>query len=133
MLAICPVCNTLFNVKRKRAVNYCTVRCRVEAHRQRRKTGVAPLPAADVHQVVKHPGRKEGGRGEMPKDAQRGADNLATAISGAILAAETLDLSPLDLKDADQENAVAELRRALRALHQAADAAAGVVVATGGL
>ena len=67
----------------------------------------------------------------MTKAAQAGADKLAEAISAAIQAAESLDLGPLDQDDVDQENAVAELRRALRALHQAADAAAGVVVATG--
>ena len=67
----------------------------------------------------------------MTKAAQAGADKLAEAISAAIQAAESLDLGPLDPDDVDQENAVAELRRALRALHQAADAAAGVVVATG--
>ena len=123
MLVICPVCNTLFNVKRKRAVNYCNVRCRVQAHRLRKQTGGWPLPAVDVH--------KEG-EGEMTKAAQAGANKLADAISGAIQAAESLDLGEPDPDDVDQENAVAELRRALRALHQAADAAAGVVVDTGG-
>ena len=120
MLAICPVCNTLFNVRRKRAVNYCNVRCRVQAHRLRKKTGGWPLPAV-----------KEG-EGEMTKAAQAGANKLAEAVSNAILAAESLDIGPLDPDDVDQENALAELRRARRALHQAADAAAGVVVATGG-
>jgi hypothetical protein len=132
MLTVCPVCHTLFNVNRKRAVNYCQVRCRVQAHRQRRKTGGAPLPAVGVHQVAKYSRQGKAVEATMTTDAQRGADTLVTAISGAILAAEDLDLGPLDPDDVDQENALAELRRTLRALHQAADAAAGVVVATGG-
>ena len=68
----------------------------------------------------------------MVKTAQQGAEELTTAVAAAILAAENLDLGPLAPHDGDQEKAVAELRRTRRALHQAADAAAGVVVATGG-
>ena len=68
----------------------------------------------------------------MTKDTQEGANTLAEAISAAIQAAESLDLGEPDPADADQETALAELRRALSALNQAADAAAGVVVATGG-
>ena len=90
------------------------------------------MPAVGVHQVAKYSRQGKAVEATMTTDAQRGADTLVTAISGAILAAEDLDLGPLDPDDVDQENALAELRRTLRALHQAADAAAGVVVATGG-
>ena len=68
----------------------------------------------------------------MAEITQRAASNLANLIGSTILVAENLlDLGPPDPHDGDQENAVAELRRTIRALHQAADAAAGVVVATG--
>ena len=68
----------------------------------------------------------------MAKITERAASNLGNIIGSAILVAENLlDLDPLDPHDGDQENAVAELRRTIRALHQAAEAAAGVVVATG--
>ena len=62
--------------------------------------------------------------------ASKTAD-LADAVQSAIAIAENLDLGEPDPDDFDQEQAVQELRRVLRALHQAADAAAGVVVATG--
>ena len=65
----------------------------------------------------------------MAEITERAAINLGNIIGSAILVAE--NLLDLDPHDGDQENAVAELRRTIRALHQAADAAAGVVVATG--
>ena len=68
----------------------------------------------------------------MAEITERAAINLANLIGSALIVAENLlDLAPLDPHDGDQDNAVAELRRTIRELHQAADAAAGVVVATG--
>ena len=65
----------------------------------------------------------------MAEITERAASNLANIIGSALIVAENL-LDP-DPHGGDQENALAELRRTIRALHQAADAAAGVVVATG--
>ena len=131
MLRICFACGALYNAQRKRTPSYCSTACRVRSHRQRQANGGWPLPG-NVDQVDKNPSPGTEGEGTTNNTAQIGADKLATAISGAIFAAESLDLGTLDRDDVDQENAVTELRRTLRALHQAADAAAGVVVATGG-
>ena len=67
----------------------------------------------------------------MNESTQKTASGLANLIGSTIFVAENLDLGPLDPNDLDQENALVELRRALKALNQAADAAAGIVVATG--
>ena len=104
-----------------------------EQMKERLKSQFGITASLDLVRLRLREARQEAdGREPAPRKraASKTAD-LADAVQSAIAIAENLDLGEPDPDDFDQEQAVQELRRVLRALHQAADAAAGVVVATG--